>query len=343
MVRAGNHPATRLRVIQYLEYLKDAGIDTAVIPFPSGLMEWWRLLRKAKEPDIVFFQKKRVHRFWLKRLKAKGAKLIYDFDDAVMFNSSRHPIPESPLRMRHFTSMVKRCHGIIAGNSYLKSFAEPHNKNIWILPTTIDTDKYRIKNPTSEIATQSRLSGTTRNDNKKDVKQVILGWIGGSKSLVFLKALQPVLDRLAESHNNVSLKIVCDSFFEGKKMPIIKKAWSEADEAQDVWSFDIGLAPLPDDSWSRGKCATKLLQYMASGIPAVASAVGVHNEIIRDGVNGFLTKNDNEWLDKINRLIEDKTLRQKIGLAARETVEKYYSVKANAPKLLEIIKGVKNQ
>ena len=322
VVRAGNHPATRLRVIQYLEYLKDAGIDTEVIPFPSGLLEWWRLLRKAKEPDIVFFQKKRVHRFWLKRLKAKGAKLIYDFDDAVMFNSSRHPIPESPLRMRHFASMVKRCHGIIAGNSYLKSFAEPHNKNIWVLPTTIDTTKYSIKTHTSE------------NPN------ITLGWIGGGKSLGFLKALQPVMDRIAERHNNVSLKIVCDSFFEGKKMPIIKKAWSEADEAQDVWSFDIGLAPLPDDSWSRGKCATKLLQYMASGIPAVASAVGVHNEIIRNGVNGFLAKNDAEWFDKIKRLIEDKALRQKMGLAARETAEKYYSVKANAPKLAEILKKI---
>src|SRR3989339_586592 len=146
VVRAGNHPATRLRVIQYLERLKDAHIDSEVMPFPTGLLGWWGLLRKAKESDIVFFQKKRVHKFWLKRLKAKGLKLIYDFDDAVMFNSSRHPIPDSPLRMRHFASMVKRCHGIIAGNSYLKSLAEPYNKNIWILPTTIDTDKYRIKN-----------------------------------------------------------------------------------------------------------------------------------------------------------------------------------------------------
>jgi glycosyltransferase involved in cell wall biosynthesis len=338
--RSGGHPATRLRVIQYLEHLKDAGIDTEVIPFPSGLLEWWRLLRKAKESDIVFFQKKRVHRFWLKRIKAKGAKLIYDFDDAVMFNSSRHPVPESPLRMRHFVSMVKRCHGIIAGNSYLKSLAEPYNKNIWILPTTIDTDKYRIKNTTSEIAARPGGYRDARNDNKEDMKQMILGWIGGSKSLVFLKALQPMLDRIAEKHSNVALKIVCDSFFESGKMPIIKKAWSEADEAPDVLSFDIGLAPLPDDPWSRGKCATKLLQYMASGIPAVASAVGAHNEIIRDNVNGCLAKNDNEWFDKLSRLIEDVTLRQRLGAAARQTADQNYSVKANAPKLEEILRKI---
>lgn len=323
IVRSGNHPATRLRVIQYLEHLKDAQIDSEVMPFPTGLLGWWGLLKKAKESDIVFFQKKRVHKFWLKRLKAKGLKLIFDFDDAVMFNSSRHPAPESPLRMRHFASMVKRCHGIIAGNSYLKSLAEPYNKNIWILPTTIDADKYQIEKHSSPGPA------------------VILGWIGGSKSLVFLKALQPMLDRIAEKHSNVSLKIVCDSFFEGAKMPIIKKQWSEADEAQDVLSFDIGLAPLPDDPWSRGKCATKLLQYMASGIPAVASAVGVHTEIIRDGVNGCLARNDAEWFDKLSRLIEDVTLRQRLGAAARQTAEQDYSVQANAPKLLEILKKVK--
>jgi glycosyltransferase involved in cell wall biosynthesis len=341
VVREGNHPATRLRVIQYLEHLKDAHIDSEVIPFPTGLLGWWGLLRKAKESNVVFFQKKRVHKFWLKRLKAKGLKLIYDFDDAVMFNSSRHPIPESPLRMRHFASMVKRCHGIIAGNSYLKSLAEPYNKNIWILPTTIDTDKYIIKNTTSEIATRPDDHRNARNDNKGDAQQMILGWIGGSKSLVFLKALQPMLDRIAERHNNVALKIVCDSFFESNKMPIIKKAWSEADESEDVLSFDIGLAPLPDDPWSRGKCATKLLQYMASGIPAVASAVGVHNEIIRDNVNGCLARNDAEWFDKLSRLIEDVTLRQRLGATARQTAEQDYSVKANAPKLIEILKKVK--
>ncbi|MEW6026866.1 MAG: glycosyltransferase family 4 protein [Planctomycetota bacterium] len=325
VVRSGNHPATRLRVIQYLGRLKDSDIETEVIPFPSGLLEWWCLLQKAKEFNVVFFQKKRVHKFWLKRLKANGVKIIYDFDDAVMFNSSRHPNPDSPHRIRHFISMVKRCDVIIAGNSYLKSFAEPHNKNIWILPTAVDTDKYQVK------------------QHQEANVGIILGWIGGDKSLVFLKKLQPVLDRIAGMHKNVSLKIVCNAFFDSDKMPIIKKQWSEVDEAQDVLSFDIGLAPLPDDSWSRGKCATKLLQYMASGVSAVASAVGVNNEIISDGVNGFLAGNDNEWFDKLTRLIEDSALRLRLGVAARQTVEQGYSVNVNAQKLAEIIKGVKNQ
>lgn len=323
VVRAGNHPATRLRVIQYLGHLKDAHIDSEVMPFPTGLLSWWDLLRKAKESDIVFFQKKRVHKFWLKRLKANGLKLIYDFDDAIMFNSPKHSVQESPLRMSQFISMITNCHGIIAGNSYLRAWAEPHNKNIWILPTPADTDKYTARLPAA------------------DDKNIILGWIGGKKTLPFLKSLQPVLDRIFDRHQNISLKIVSNSFFKAHKMPIMNKVWAEEDEAKDVSSFDVGLSPLPDDPWTRGKCAAKLLQYMASGVPPVASPVGIHNDIIQEGLNGFLAKNDEEWVDKICRLIEDKTLRYRMGAAARETTEKSYSVKATAPKIIEILKAVR--
>ncbi|MFH1230345.1 MAG: glycosyltransferase family 4 protein [Planctomycetota bacterium] len=325
VARSGNHPATRYRIIQYLDCLKNSDVHSELVDYPKGIWGWLKLLKKSHNFDIAFFQKKRVPSSWLKRLKIKGLKLIYDFDDAVMFNSSRHPDPESPLRMKHFIEMVKNCDSIIAGNSYLKSLAEPYHKRVWVIPTTIDTSKYPVKS-------YSQYSDSS----------IILGWIGGGKSLVFLKSLEPVLERLAKRHKNIQLKIVCNEFFDSANINIIKKQWSENDEINDILSFDIGLAPLPDDPWSRGKCATKLLQYMASGITAVASAVGVHNDIIKDGINGFLASNDDEWFDKLNKLIEDKTLREKSGTAARETVEKSYSVRTNAPKLADILKTVKN-
>jgi glycosyltransferase involved in cell wall biosynthesis len=322
IVRSGNHPATRHRVVQYLDYLKKADINSEVVYFPQTIFGWWRLLNRASNFDVVFFQKKRVHPFWLKRFKARGHKLIYDFDDAVMFNSSRHPTPASPLRMRQFISMVKRCDGIIAGNSYLKSLAEPYNQKIWIIPTTVDTSKYPVKSYSS------------------GAPNIILGWIGTSSSLVFLKSLEGVLGKLSQAYKDIKLKIVCSEFFNNPDIEIIKKQWVEKDEAQDVLSFDIGLAPLPDDPWSQGKCATKLLQYLASSVPSVASAVGIHKEIIRDGVNGFLASNDDDWFNKIALLIEDNALRRNLGLATREIVEKYYSVKANAPKLIGILKRI---
>jgi glycosyltransferase involved in cell wall biosynthesis len=325
ITRPENHPATRYRIIQYLDSFKNSGINSEIIHFPESILGWVKLLKKSRNFDIIFFQKKRVTPFWLKQLRKKGPKLIYDFDDAVMFNSSRHPNPESPLRMNHFVGMVQNCDGIVAGNSYLKSLAEPYHKHVWIIPTTIDTSKYPIKS-------YSKIAGSP----------ITLGWIGGGKSLVFLKALDSVFKKLAERHKDIRLKIVCNEFFDSHNIEIIKKPWSENEEIMDVSTFDIGLAPLPDDPWSRGKCATKLLQYMTSGIPAVASAVGVHNDIIQDGINGFLASNDDEWVNKLNRLIEDKTLREKSGITARETVNKSYSVQANAPKLIEIFKTVKD-
>jgi glycosyltransferase involved in cell wall biosynthesis len=240
-----------------------------------------------------------------------------------MFASSRHASPDSPKRMKSFSDMVTRSDTVIAGNSYLKSLTEPYNKNVHILPTTIELTKYQIKSYEPKVTPDTLIT---------------LGWLGGAKSLVFLKILLPLLEDLTSRFKNIQLKIICNEFFKSNILPIIEQPWTESNEANDILSFDIGLAPLPDDPWSRGKCATKLLQYMAAGIPSIASTVGIHNDIIQDGANGFLVKYDEEWIDKLIQLIENPTLRQKMGLAGRKTVDDYYSVAVNAPKLLEILR-----
>lgn len=215
--------------------------------------------------------------------------------------------------------MVRCSDRVIAGNQYLKSQALPYNKNITIIPTAIDTSRYTIK------------------DYCRNKKNVTIGWIGSKSSLPFLKELMPAFDQLAAQDNLLELKIICNDFFDCRKMPVVKKMWALEDENADLQEIDIGLAPLPNHEWTKGKCATKLLQYLAAGIPVVCSPVGVHNEIIQEGVNGFFAASPLEWIEKIGLLAKDKALRERIGREGKKTVESSYSLQANIPKFIDII------
>jgi glycosyltransferase involved in cell wall biosynthesis len=320
--KGSEHPAGRYRVTQYLGWLVEHGVQPQVVPFPDSVLDWRGLFLAANPHDIIVIQKKRLPILPMLMVRRGHARLIYDVDDAVMYASSRHDSQDSATRMRQFVSMASKCDAVTVGNSYLKSLAEPHNKRVWIIPTAVDTRKYRL------------------NDHSRQPDKVTLGWIGGRKSLVFLKELGPVMDRLAEKHPNVQLKMICNEFFDCAKMPVVKTQWDEKTEADEVRTFDIGIAPLPDDVWSRGKCATKLLQCMAAGVPSVASPVGVHTDIIKEGVNGMLATNHDEWFAKLSALTGDIETRRRLGLAGRKTVEESYSLEATAPKMLEVFKAV---
>ncbi len=322
LIRAKNHPASRYRALQYFPYLEKQGINAQSRFFPESYFDWRRLVKEIKDIDIVFIQKKMISVSWLQRIKKTGAKIVYDIDDAIMFNSPRHPSPRSPRRLKRYRQTVQMCDLVIAGNSYLRSLTEKYNPRVQILPLSIDLKKYPLKD--YNIETQS----------------IVLGWIGGTKSLFFVKKLMPVLEKLAQKHPGLALKIVCNEFPSSDKIKIIKKQWQEAEEGEDITGFDIGFSVLTDDPWSRGKCGTKLLQYMAAGVVSVASPVGVHKEIVQDGVNGFLAANNEEWITKVSALIKDKSLRQTIGLAGRRTVAKYHSLEKNALKMIDIFRSV---
>lgn len=124
-------------------------------------------------------------------------------------------------------------------------------------------------------------------------------------------------------------------------MPVVKKIWALEEENADLQDIDIGLAPLPNHEWTKGKCATKLLQYLSVGIPVVCSPVGVHNEIIQEGVNGLFAASTQEWVGKMSLLIKDKAMRERIGREGKKTVESSYSLKANLPKFINIIKELR--
>ena len=321
LIQEWEHPASRYRVLQYVPYLKESQAEANVALFPDSFCKWMKLFSEIQDYDIIFIQKKRLWHWQLWYLRRKHIRIIYDFDDAVMFKSPVNGGGRSFKRQRTFARMVKYSDYVIAGNQYLKSKAMVYNKNIIIIPTSIDTDKYTIK------------------DYSKSKEKVTIGWIGSESSLPFLKELTPAFDHLANQHEAIELKIICNDFFECKKMPVIKKIWSLEDENTDLQDIDMGLAPWPDHEWTKGKCATKLLQYMAVGIPVICSPVGVHNEIIKEGINGFLAASIKEWTEKIDLLIKNKALRKTIGLEGKKTLESSFSLKANIPIFINIING----
>ncbi len=322
LIQGFDHPASRYRVLQYLDVLRASGVEDKVVRYPENRSRWRALAGDLAECDIVFVQKKRLKPRRVRFIRRCGpARIVYDVDDAVMFKSSRAKSRHSRKRMSAFGRMCKASNFVIAGNSYLEQMAREHNANTAIVPTSINTDLYPER-------------------KARETDDITLGWIGGRKSLVFLKELAPVLEEVHGRHPKSRLKIVCNKFFDLSRMPVVRKEWSETEEGADVASFDVGLAPLPDDPWSRGKCATKLLQCMAAGVPCVASAVGVHKEIIKEGENGFLAGTPEEWREALSRLCSDAGLRSDLGRKARATVERDYSLESSAPKLLEILRKI---
>ena len=207
------------------------------------------------------------------------------------------------------SKIIKMSDMIFAGNQFLSDYAYPFNKNIVIVPTTIDTEEYKP---------------ITRESNSE---KVCIGWSGSFTTIDHFSFAIPALKIIKQKYmEKVFFKVIGDGSYSNEELGIKGIAWNKQDEIKELSTIDIGIMPLPDDEWSKGKCGLKGLQYMALGIPTIMSSVGVNKVIIKDGVNGFLASEIDEWVSKISKLIEDKDLRMKMGKAGRVTVLENYSV-----------------
>ena len=310
--------ASRYRVLQYLPYLKEHGIQASVQRFPKGFFAKLKVFKSANQYDILFIQRKRFSVLWLKYIRKNARKIVYDFDDSVMHRSSKHLRHESKTRVKMFKNMVNASDHVIAGNEYLQQNTIPYTQNVTIIPSPIDISLYPQK------------TYSEKSDN------ITLGWVGAHGSIHYLKKMRPIFETLGKKNDKLRLKIVCDTFFDCENMVVDKKQWSEKDEVADIQSFDIGLMPLMDDPWSHGKCGLKILQCLATGVPVVCSPAGINKEIVEDGVHGFWANSQEEWIEKLEILINDHGLRRKMGMAGRGRVIEHYSLKANAPRMLKI-------
>ena len=294
----------RLRIEVYLDVLRDNGIECEVVRFPAGSLARRKLFKQTANFDAVFLHKKRLNSldaFWLRRY---AAKVIYDFDDAIMY-SDKHPDRPSRKRQESFQRTVKLADMVIAGNSYLAEHARKLNPNVEVFPTGLDTHAYELKvEPTNDA-------------------KLRLVWIGSGSTLKYLAGIKPALEEIGSCFDNVILRIICDDFFDLWNMKVEKCLWSEYKQAIDLATGDIGLAPLPDNHFTKGKCSFKILQYAAAGLPVVASPVGSNAEYVQEGVNGFLAGDCSEWVDKMSRLLTDSQLRKQMGQAGREDVKQF--------------------
>ena len=335
--RRDRAPSQRFRIEQYLDFLSQNGYeitlsnlinekDDKIFYRPGNLLSKFRLvlksigkrmqeLRRAGSYDLIFIQREAfmLGTAYFEKAFAAKSPVIFDFDDSIWLqNVSEANKKLAFLKDASKTSkIIEASKMVFAGNEYLAEYAKKFNDNVVVIPTTIDMDY-----PAHDQMTSS-----------DDV--VCIGWSGSFSTIEHFKMAIPVLQRIKEKYQRkVSFKIIGDGSYYCQELDVKGDPWIKATEIQDLSKLDIGIMPLPDTEWAKGKCGLKGLQYMALGIPCLMSPVGVNADIIQNSENGFLPVNDDEWFRDLSLLIDNHALRDRIGMAGRQTIEERYSVDA---------------
>lgn len=275
-------------------------------------------LKRANQFDIVFIAREAMltrNTFFERKVKRSKAKVIFDFDDSIWLQNISEANKTFKWLKGHSKTakLIALADLVFAGNQYLADFALANNKNVVIIPTTIDTKEYQVDKTIHPSANEP----------------ICIGWSGSITTIKHFEYAIPFLIKIKEKYGEkVIFKVIGDANYSHESLGINGLAWNKQTELDDLQSFDIGIMPLPNDEWSKGKCGLKGLQYMALEIPTIMSPVGVNTEIIEDGENGFLADDVNDWVEKISQLIESKDLRTSMGKKARTTVVEKYSTES---------------
>jgi len=289
----------RQRIGVYLDILAAHGIDSEVAVLPKGVFARRRLFRRAGDFDGVFLHKKTLTAHNMRCLRRHSRRLIYNFDDAVMYSDKR-PGVHSRTHASRFRRPVQQADLVIVGRGYLAGLARPFNANVRVLPLGLDLRDYGVDSlPTPD-------------------GKVRLVWIGSESTLGYLETIRPAIERIVARCDNVVVRIIGDAFPDWPGLPVEQVPWSPQSRRTMLATSDIGLAPLPDNPFTRGKCSFKVLEYSASGLPVVASPIGTNAEYVEDGVTGFLATTTDDWVDKIVQLVENPERRRSMGRAGAE-------------------------
>lgn len=341
-------PSQRFRFEQYLPLLRKQSAEIKVQAFANtrhwkifysrgnilkkaafilkGLFKRTAILLEVPKYDFIF-----IHREaapigppifeWIIGVMLKK-KIIYDFDDAIWLTERPD---ESLLRQSikwriKIKSICRWSFKISCGNLYLCDYAYRYNHNIFLNPTTVDTDQ--LHNPALHP--------------RKKTDKIVIGWTGSHSTLPYLSLIKDVLVEIENAFDHVQIMVIADREPDLGLRRMIFRPWSRENEIIDLAEIDIGIMPLPDDKWAQGKCGFKALQYMSMEIPTIASPVGVNTSIIDHDENGFLASTHEDWKRYLEQLIGDRKRRVAMGKLGREKVLRNYSVRSNAPNFLSL-------
>ena len=291
----------------------------------SGYCKRFFLLFQLGKYDAVFIHREAapfgppVFEWFITKVFKKYT--VYDFDDAIWLSNAsetNNKLTRTFKRFKNINDICKWASVVSAGNSFLADFAKKYNPNVVINPTTIDTDDHHNQ--------------TTDHSNPK----MVIGWTGSHSTLQYLDLIFPVLQMLEEKFD-FEFHVICDTSPKFKLRSMIFKKWSKESEIEDLLDFNIGIMPLPDDIWTKGKCGFKALQYMSLGIPAVVSDVGVNATIVDDGINGCVCRTEADWYNALSRLMTDPGYLKQLSEKTRDKIVQHYSVKSNEQNFLSLL------
>ena len=335
--------SSRMRIYQYVPQLQALGIDVQVSPllrdaylkrlYSQHAPRWFEVfgdsliraayLLRSKKFDLLWIEKELFPSLpaWFEQaLNALGIRYIVDYDDAIFHNYdlSRHPIER--LLARKIDKVMRSASLVVCGNAYLAERARSAGaRHVEIIPTVIDLERYGVNHPVAR-------------------KKIVVGWIGLPSTVKYLELAAPALKALS-AECPVQLRVI-GADFASPGLNVDCRPWSEESEVGEIQDFDIGIMPLIDSPWERGKCGYKLIQYMACGKPVIASPVGANQEIVEHGVNGYLAKDSDGWLAALLALCMDASLRQRMGAQGRAAVEQKYCLQVTAPRLAKLFHEV---
>jgi len=344
----------RFRIAQFIPYLQSVGIEVTLrslytadffhVVYRRGLylrkiprfallaLKHLASLRDLRSFDVIWLYREMfpIGPALVERLLAMPGcpPMMFDFDDAIFLSSvsDANRGIRALKRPAKVETIVRHSDSVVVGNEFLADYARQFNASVSVIPTCVDTLKFVPAPAVSSDADRSA--------------KPIVGWIGSPTTVPYVRALVPVL-RAVRAVRPFTLRVSgAGEWLDADSLEIEQPPWTINSEVELFNTCDIGVYPLADDEWSRGKCGFKAIEFMACGVPVVASAVGVNREIIQDGVNGFLASTSEEWIDKLERLLSDPTLRCRFGAAGRQTIEERFSLRVHAPSVANRIRAL---
>ena len=298
-------------MLQYLPLFAKDGIDVERVELPSGLFSRWRLFSRCQEFDVVIHQKRLLPAWQQRMLRRRARKLVYDFDDPMIYTREGDTVQLSGTRVKRFRETLSLADAVVVNHAGTESLAREYGaRAVHVIPTPVDLSRWSPK-------------------ESWNTEELTFGWSGTASNL-------PVLESIKGALQGRRLKLIADRPVELRGVKVEFIPWTVESEPAGVRSFDVALAPLLDDPWSRAKMPYKILTYFAAGVPVVASRLGAVESVIRDGENGLLA---GDWSEQFARL-ENVKFRERVGRAGRASVEKDFSLEVCFGRLKALLESL---